>query len=190
MTLRRHSPAAALLALGLVAAPLAAQQPAQQAAAAPPASLMGTRGVLHTDLSGVEGKYNKLAEALAAKYDYRPAAGVRSTGEVLAHVAAANFMIANSWGAPAPAGVDPMAVSKLTDAAQIQDALKKSFAHLHGALNAVPEAELDKGVKLFGRDLTVRAAQMLLLNHMHEHLGQLIAYSRASGVVPPWSTGG
>ena len=190
MTLRRTTPAAALLALGLLAAPLAAQQAAQQAApASPPAAQMGTRGVLHTDLSGVEGKYNKLAEALAGKYDYRPAAGVRSTGEVLAHVAAANFMIASSWGAQLPAGVDPAAISKLTDAAQIQDALKKSFAHLHAALNVVPEAELDKGVKLFGRDFTVRAAQFLTLNHMHEHLGQLIAYARASGVVPPWSAG-
>ena len=23
--------------------------------------------------------------------------------------------------------------------------------------------------------------------HLHEHLGQLIAYARSNGVVPPWS---
>ena len=31
-------------------------------------------------------------------------------------------------------------------------------------------------------DLWVR-----LVTHMHEHLGQVIAYSRANEIVPPWS---
>jgi uncharacterized damage-inducible protein DinB len=26
-----------------------------------------------------------------------------------------------------------------------------------------------------------------MANHMHEHLGQAIAYARVNGVVPPWS---
>jgi hypothetical protein len=26
-----------------------------------------------------------------------------------------------------------------------------------------------------------------MANHMHEHLGQSIAYARVNGVVPPWS---
>jgi hypothetical protein len=27
-------------------------------------------------------------------------------------------------------------------------------------------------------------------NHLHEHLGQSIAYARTNGVTPPWSMGG
>ena len=27
------------------------------------------------------------------------------------------------------------------------------------------------------------------ISHVHEHLGQLIAYSRMVGMVPPWSAG-
>jgi uncharacterized damage-inducible protein DinB len=30
----------------------------------------------------------------------------------------------------------------------------------------------------------------LIANHMHEHLGQSIAYARTNGVVPPWSKKG
>jgi uncharacterized damage-inducible protein DinB len=31
----------------------------------------------------------------------------------------------------------------------------------------------------------------MLVTHMHEHLGQSIAYARSIGVTPPWSaTGG
>ena len=33
-----------------------------------------------------------------------------------------------------------------------------------------------------------RAAFMMALNHLHEHLGQSVAYARMNGVVPPWST--
>jgi hypothetical protein len=29
-----------------------------------------------------------------------------------------------------------------------------------------------------------------MLNHLHEHLGQSIAYARMNGVAPPWSEGG
>jgi uncharacterized damage-inducible protein DinB len=28
---------------------------------------------------------------------------------------------------------------------------------------------------------------MRMVAHLHEHLGQLIAYARSVGVVPPWS---
>jgi uncharacterized damage-inducible protein DinB len=54
----------------------------------------------------------------------------------------------------------------------------------------VENARLDDGTKLFGRDTTVRAAMLLYVTHMHEHLGQLVAYARSNGVVPPWSAGG
>jgi hypothetical protein len=27
-----------------------------------------------------------------------------------------------------------------------------------------------------------------MVTHMHEHLGQMIAYARMNGVTPPWST--
>jgi uncharacterized damage-inducible protein DinB len=35
--------------------------------------------------------------------------------------------------------------------------------------------------------MTVRGALLLATTHMHEHLGQSIAYARTIGVVPPWS---
>jgi hypothetical protein len=42
-------------------------------------------------------------------------------------------------------------------------------------------------VKLFGRDATVREVLFTMSNHVHEHLGQSIAYARMNGIVPPWS---
>ena len=58
------------------------------------------------------------------------------------------------------------------------------------AIAAVSDASLDDPTKLFGRDTTKRAAMLMYVTHMHEHLGQSVAYARSNGVVPPWSAGG
>jgi uncharacterized damage-inducible protein DinB len=49
------------------------------------------------------------------------------------------------------------------------------------------DADLDRKVEMFGKETTVRGVLMVLANHIHEHLGQSIAYARANKVVPPWS---
>ena len=35
--------------------------------------------------------------------------------------------------------------------------------------------------------MTLRNLLFSMLSHMHEHLGQSIAYARSNGVVPPWT---
>jgi hypothetical protein len=40
---------------------------------------------------------------------------------------------------------------------------------------------------MFGNTTTERGVYVTMLNHLHEHLGQSIAYARINGVVPPWS---
>jgi uncharacterized damage-inducible protein DinB len=40
---------------------------------------------------------------------------------------------------------------------------------------------------MFGQPASKRRMLILLVTHMHEHLGQSIAYARTNGVVPPWS---
>jgi uncharacterized damage-inducible protein DinB len=43
---------------------------------------------------------------------------------------------------------------------------------------------------MFGQQVTKRTALLLMANHVHDHLGQSIAYARSNGVRPPWSAGG
>ena len=49
------------------------------------------------------------------------------------------------------------------------------------------DAELEKTVEFFGNKMTARSFLMLCLSHIHEHLGQSVAYARMVGVVPPWT---
>jgi uncharacterized damage-inducible protein DinB len=42
-------------------------------------------------------------------------------------------------------------------------------------------------VKIDDRDATADGMYLRIIIHANEHMGQLIAYARMTGVVPPWS---
>ena len=73
------------------------------------------------------------------------------------------------------------------DQAATVAAIEASFDHIRTALTGISEARLNEKIKVFGQEFTVRQFVVLAATHMHEHLGQLIAYSRMNGVKPPWS---
>jgi len=175
------------LLLGCGAVTALAQDKPSTAAPAPPAS--GFRAEFLRQLDDAEKKLVDLAQAMPEeKYTWRPAEGVRSVSEVYMHVAGANFFFPRIIGIQPPAGLS-REMEKITDKAKVVETLKQSFEHARQAALNTADADLDKGVKLFGRDSTVREVLLLLATHMHEHLGQSIAYARMNGVVPPWSAG-
>jgi uncharacterized damage-inducible protein DinB len=156
--------------------------PAATADAAP-----GFRGEFLKQLDDLEKKCVSLAETVPeAKYSWRPADGVRSIGEVFVHIAGANYMFTRFIGAKMPAGLNPNEKT-VTKKADVVELLKKSFSHAREAVKNMPDADLEKEVKMFGNTVTERQALFVMANHAHEHLGQSIAYARTNGVVPPWS---
>jgi hypothetical protein len=165
--------AACLLATaaGLMASSLYAQQPA------------GMQASFGGDVATLSDKFTGLARVLDGKYDYRPGQGVRSTADVLNLIVMENGMLAGVLTGAAP-GPRPAPV---TDPAKLQDALKNSYANLRKVIDGLSDSDLNTSVKMFGRDTTKRGAIQMALTDQHEHLGQLIAYSRVNGIVPPWS---
>ncbi len=160
--------------------------PALAEEAAAPAGLKGEMLAWFKD---AESKLIQLAEATPeAKYAWRPAKEVRSTGEVFMHVAGANYGIPGFWGVKPPEGFVFTTYEKsLTKKADILKSLKDSFAHMEQGFLATADSDLEKPVELFGTKTTVRGGYLLLLTHAHEHLGQSIAYARSNGIVPPWT---
>ena len=177
---------AALVAAIVLAQPLRAAEP--KAAAAKPA-VSGVRADILRQIDEARDKLIALAEATPAdKYTWRPNDKVRTTGEVFAHVAGGNYFIPTLWGVKPPDGVDPRTFDKdAGDKAKTIDSLKKSFEHVHKVIESASDADLDKTVKIFDHDGTVREGYMIIASHAHEHLGQSIAYARSVGIVPPWS---
>jgi uncharacterized damage-inducible protein DinB len=176
----------ALLALILAAAPLVAGGAQQIPKPTPPAP-HGFQAEFLTDLDDVQKKVLELATAVPAdKYGWRPGEGVRSISEVYMHIAGGNYFLATFAGATVPADV-PQEIEQITDKARVAQELEKSFAFLRVLVKNTPDADLDKQVTMFGKPATERAVFTAILNHLHEHLGQSIAYARMNGVVPPWS---
>jgi uncharacterized damage-inducible protein DinB len=153
----------------------------------PPSYDMKPQALL--DLDGMHKKFVDLANAVPAdKYSWRPAEGVRSIGEVFLHIANANYNIPNLMGTPLPAGFDPKSFEKsTTDKAQIIDALNRSFASAHAAIEAMTNADFNKPLPKLGPDANYGDVIYLLVTHAHEHLGQSIAYARMNGIIPPWT---
>jgi uncharacterized damage-inducible protein DinB len=150
----------------------------------------GVRGSILFGIDQAQEKLMALANAMPAeKYAWRPGEGVRSVGEVFNHVASANYFLPTFWGGTVPAGVDPQSLEKAMsgDKAKTIETLQKSFDSVRASILAVPEADLNRKIKIFGHDATVRDAMMIVVTHGHEHLGQSIAYARSNAVVPPWS---
>lgn len=171
----------ALLALPLIATLAVAQAPTT-----------GWRAEFLQVMSGAADKYIQLAEAIPAdKYTWRPAEGVRSVAETLLHVATANYGLAARLGAAAPAGVQMQGLERsTTDKAEVIRHLRGAFAHFRRAVEAYPEDGAERMINWFGPpQITVRHFLYFNADHNGEHLGQMIAYARSNGVVPPWSGG-
>jgi uncharacterized damage-inducible protein DinB len=140
------------------------------------------------EIDGLEKKFVSLAEAIPAdKYSWRPAPGVRSISEVFMHVSGANYMLPGMMGVKPPEGISRDMEKKVTDKAEVVASLKKAFAHIRQGGSGVTEQDLSKNLKVFGRDMPEGSFLGFMVSHLHEHLGQSIAYARVNGVKPPWS---
>ena len=183
MSLARKS-ALVLVPLAIALLPLSVR-----AADPSPAMPAGAKGDILFWIQDAETKLTELAAVTPeAKYAWRPAKGARSVGEVFMHVVTANYGVPSFVGVKPPEGFNRETSEKsLTKKADIEKALKDSFAHTKKALTDTPDASLDKPAEFFGMKTTVRGAYLLLLSHAHEHLGQSIAYARSNKISPPWT---
>jgi uncharacterized damage-inducible protein DinB len=100
------------------------------------------------------------------------------------HIAGGNYFLATFIGVKPPK-MNGDIEKTVTKKADVLAELKKSFEHLRNA--AASANDLDKPVKMLSNQTTNRGVLMTILSHLHEHLGQSVAYARMNGVVPPWS---
>jgi len=177
--------ALAALSLSIAFAP---PHPAQTQSAAQQADVEGL-------WQGYDGEWHHttyqliaLAEAIPAdKFAWRPAPGVRSTSEVYMHIVTANFGLLAFAGPKVPADFKLEIEKTVTSKAEVIAWLKRSLDAVHEAHQKEAPDHLAKHVSIHGRAATVGGIYLRIIVHANEHMGQLIAYARMTGVVPPWS---
>lgn len=150
--------------------------------------------LLEARIRSAKDKFVQLADAVPEdRYDWRPMEGVRSFREVFIHVAADNW--APLWmDVPAPdhavaRSMDSLAAyqkQRLGREATRRE-LERSFDFILSAVDQTRN-RLDQRVMFGEREWQIDQMWVALVTHMHEHLGQTIAYARANGIVPPWSS--
>ncbi|HZA98613.1 MAG TPA: DinB family protein [Gemmatimonadales bacterium] len=121
-------------------------------------------------------------------YAYRPTPEVRTMGQLIGHVAGAQYLIcAAALGEP-PRREDDIEKTR-TRKADLVAALKASTQYCTKAY-AQTDRNAQQTTKLFGQERTRLYALGLNANHNAEHYGNLVTYLRLNGIVPPSSRRG
>ncbi len=125
-------------------------------------------------------------------YGFRPVDTVRTFGQILAHIAGANYVFcATAKGEKSPFAEDHFEKTATTRAA-IQKALADSLAYCNQVYDSLTDARAAELVAMpFGMGKGARAG-LLMANtgHLQEHYGNLVTYFRIKGLVPPSSRRG
>jgi uncharacterized damage-inducible protein DinB len=131
----------------------------------------------------------ELADATPAeKFSWRPAPGVRSTSEVYMHIVTANFYLLSEAGGPKfPADLKEGMEKTVTSKPEVISWLKRSLEVVKQARSKETPANLQRKVHIADREAPVDGIYLRILVHANEHMGQLVAYARMTGVAPPWS---
>ena len=146
----------------------------------------GIRGGWNTAKRNMLGSAKVMPEG---KYSFKPVDSVRTFGQILAHVAGANYeFCAGAKGEKAPFSEDHFEKTATTPAAIVK-ALQDSIAYCDTAYTSLTDAGAAQVIDgPFGGGKQARATVLMgNTNHNNEHYGNLVTYLRINGLVPPSS---
>lgn len=119
-----------------------------------------------------------------ADYGFRPTEEVRSFGQLIGHVANAQYLICS--GALGEANPATGNYEEVTEKAALVEALRGSNELCDRAYQQGDEA-VTGTMQLFGQERTKLYALSLNAVHDWEHYGNIVTYLRIKGMVPPSS---
>jgi uncharacterized damage-inducible protein DinB len=137
-----------------------------------------------------KGNLQQSAELMPeADYGFKPTESVRTFGQILAHVAGANYVFCSAArGEKSPFSEDHFEKSLKTKA-QIFSAVKDSVAYCDAAYKSLTDRSAAESIAMpFGMGSRPRAAALIgNTGHLQEHYGNFVTYFRIKGMVPPSS---
>lgn len=155
-----------------------------QAPAAPPANpiTLSEKGLYSFLSSAVVRAAQKMPEE---NYSFKPTPEVRSFGQLVGHVADANYMFCSQATGDANPSKD---IEKTkTSKADLVAAVKDAVAYCTKSFDSMTDAKGSEMVKLFNFNLARITLFSLNTAHTDEHYGNMVTYMRLKGIVPPTS---
>jgi uncharacterized damage-inducible protein DinB len=118
-------------------------------------------------------------------YSFKPTPEVRSFGQLVGHVADANYMFCSAASGAANPSKD---IEKTkTSKADLVAAIKGAVAYCNSTFDGLNDAKGSEMVKLFSFNLARLSLLSLNTAHTDEHYGNMVTYLRMKGIVPPSS---
>jgi uncharacterized damage-inducible protein DinB len=163
---------------------LAQDKPAQEKSAAASENPLSTWN--EYAFARLKGILSRSAEKMPEEnYSFKPVDTVRSYGQIVGHLADAQYLFCSMALGEKNPGLDIEHTK--TSKADLIAALNAAFAYCDKAYDSMTDASAVQTIKLFGNDAQRLSA--LTVNNMHdmEHYGNLVTYMRIKGIVPPSS---
>jgi uncharacterized damage-inducible protein DinB len=174
-----------LLCLGCAPLPLVAQTTDAGYAEALSPSLASVAKAMNAT---IRRNLAEAAEAMSAEeYAFQPTPAVRTFGQLVGHLANANFFFCSQAKGEKPPSTTNY--EKIADRAAVLKALNDSLAYCDQVYSGTTDANFQQETKVAsraGETATVRGA-VLMFNtaHNQEHYGNMVVYMRLKGHVPP-----
>jgi DinB family protein len=124
-----------------------------------------------------------------ANYSFKPVDSVRTFGQILAHLAGANFVFCSSAkGEKSPRAEDEFEKTATTRA-QIIKAVADSHAYCDSVFASMDDKKIGEMIEMpFNMGKSARARALVMnIGHVNEHYGNLVTYFRLKNIVPPSS---
>lgn len=138
----------------------------------------------------VQNQIKSLVQRSAEKmpddqYSFKPTPQVRSFGEILGHIADAQYLFCSAvLGEKNPT---PEVEKNKHTKAELSAALRDAFSYCDKAYNSVTEKNAAETVQMFGSERAKMGVLSFNSTHSYEHYGNLVTYMRIKGIVPPSS---
>jgi uncharacterized damage-inducible protein DinB len=175
------------IAFAILAVLAAGCQPAAAPPAPAPPPSTAVRDSLKATDASVKDNILKSAEQMQeALLAYQPTKEVRTSGQILGHIANENYVFCGAAsGGKGPADD----FEKLTKKADLQKALADSFAFCDQAFDGLNDQTGAEAAEIAAFGIKGTKLSMLAFNTTHngEHYGNLVTYMRLNKIVPPSS---
>lgn len=119
-------------------------------------------------------------------YKYQPTEEVRTAGQILAHIAGAQFLFCSAAAGddnPSGENFEETATTK----AEVIAALRSGFDYCRSVYDGMADEAGAEIVNLFGMQMARSAVLAFNSAHNYEHYGNLVTYMRINGIIPPSS---
>lgn len=167
---------------------LSAVAPAAVLAQAPPAA--PPANPISASERGLYGLISGYVAAAAAKmpeenYSFKPTPDVRTFGQLVGHVADAQYTFCSTAAGDPNPGKD---IEKtITAKADLVAAMKEAIAYCNKVYAGMTDAQGSQTVKLMNFKVAKLSVLSLNTAHTDEHYGNMVTYLRIKGIVPPSS---